>query len=429
MSRDSASPRVRLAQLVDWERRDREAGMRVDVGPARDLLARLGDPHRRAQTVHVAGSKGKGSLCAVLDAALRRAGARTARYTSPHVEALEERTVVAGEPLAPAQLDAALERALAAREAALAAASPGAAATWFDVVTAAAFEAFAAAGAQWWVVECGLGGRLDSTNVLHAPLCAITSIELEHTAVLGTTRAAIAAEKAGILHPGCGAVVALPEPASGDEAARAVADHAGRVGAQVRFRPPQGEAPLRQRTLDLAAQVLTLAGERGLRATAGGALLGPHLLVDLDPAAYHLPGRLERFQWPGATVVLDGAHTAESLDLALRDLGRELPGAPVLVLALGRDKPAPRLLKALVGRVDRALCCAADPARQFAPETLADLARAAGLAAEAAADPTAALHRALSLAVGRWVLVVGSLHLVGAVRADCRRRALAGNRC
>ncbi|QDU69905.1 bifunctional folylpolyglutamate synthase/dihydrofolate synthase [Engelhardtia mirabilis] len=413
------SVRAALDALVDWERRDRDAGMRVDVGPMADLCRRLGDPQRDARVVHVAGTKGKGSLCALVDAGLRAAGWRTGRYGSPHVERIEERVCIDGEPVDGADFDASLARSLAAREQALTEGTAATDATWFDVVTATAFDRFRAEGVDWWVVECGLGGRLDSTNVVGGTVCAITSIDLEHTAVLGPTRAAIAGEKAGILKPGARAVAALAEPnglAGDDPAAVAVAARAAALSVPVRWAPPTA-ATIGERNRHLAGIVLEELGRAGHRDRAGSRPLGAWALEGVEAP---LPGRLERFCFGGVPVVLDGAHVASSLELVADELlaDASLPGPAVAVLALGRDKRAEPLLKALARVADRAVCTSAGSGRHLPPEELSQMAAAAGLGVENAPDPRAALHQAASTARGRWVFVVGSLHLAGALRRE-----------
>lgn len=418
-----SSPRTALDALVNWERRDRDAGMRVGLEPALDLCARLGAPQARARAVHVAGTKGKGSLCALVDAGLRRAGLRVGRYSSPHVERIEERIAIDGEPLAADDFDRALSEVLAAREEAARAGTAGAHSTWFDVLTATAFVAFRRAGVDWWVVECGLGGRLDSTNVLDGEVCAITSIDLEHTAVLGSTRARIAAEKAGILWAGTRAVVGLADPASGspDEAAAAVAARAAELGLAIQWQPPAGSLVERNRAL--AGRVLDALGARGVRAAAPDRALGAWVLDELPPDAATLPGRLERFQVGPTAVILDGAHVASSLALVADDLrgAPGLDGPAIAIAALGRDKRAPAFLKALTPLTDSLLCTSTGSGLHLPPEELSRLATAAGIHSEAMADPVAALHHALEHAQGRWILGVGSLHLAGALRPELRR--------
>lgn len=429
MSDPPQPPRARLDALIDWERRDRSAGMRVDTAPIEDLLARLGSPQGGAWAVHVTGSKGKGSVCAWIEAGLRAAGYSTGRYASPHVETLEERVLVDGRPIRPELLDAALERVLDTLDAARAAGSAASDATWFDVLTAAAFVAFRTVGVERWVVECGLGGRLDSTNVLAARHCVLTGIELEHTAVLGPTREAIAGEKAGILWPGSAAVVGLAPPDGGDRASAAIAARASAVGTDLRWCPPEPEAGLERRNRRLAGALLDLAGERGERSRDGQRPLSAALLEAVGRGDLFLPGRLERFELGGKALVLDGAHTAESVALVRAELEGQLPGRPVVVLALGKDKDPEAVLKPLVGWADSVLCSAADPVRHLSPESLSQRARAIGLEAKTASSPRAALDQALTDGEAPWILGIGSLVLVGALRPHCRPSPTSGPRC
>lgn len=404
----------RLNALVDWEKRSRSGGMAVGLEPMRDLSRRLGEPERGFPAIHLAGSKGKGSTAALVAEALRRTGRRVALYTSPHLERVQERLRIDGAEVADEVLAGALGRALEAREAALAEGSPAAEATWFDVLTAAAFIATAESSVDWAVVECGLGGRLDSTNVVQGPVAAITSIYLEHTSVLGSTRIAIAGEKAGIIKPGQEVVVAALGP--GDEAARRIQELARERGARCRLVEHGPEETLELRNRRVAGAVLE---------ALEGARQELHGLAGLLPAGSGalLPGRSER-RWVGTVrVVLDGAHVPESLDLLLRDLSLEpeLSAAPVVVLGMGLEKDARRLLKALVGKADRVLCSSVGEGPYRGASELTALAGELGLAARAVPDPATALDEAVRTAgPGGWVLVTGSLHLVGVLRRHTR---------
>jgi len=410
----------RLEALINWEKRARggRRGMRVSIEPALDLCERLGFPQTRFRAIHVAGSKGKGSVSSLVATALRCAGIREGLYSSPHVESVEERVLLGGEPIDGDRLGSALEEALAAREAALASGSAARDATWFDVLTAAAFLALARAEVEVAVVECGLGGRLDSTNVLRASVCAITSIYLEHTAILGSTRTAIAGEKAGIVKQGSTVVAGVLWP--GDEAALVIEHVARERGA--RFVPVElaDELSLEERNQRLAAAILSEL-ER-----LEPALVAAHGPLRLDARICELarlPGRAER-RWLGETrVVLDGAHVPESLELVLRDLARDrsLAPGPVVVLGMGMEKDARGLLKALLGRVDRVLCTSVGEGPYRGADELLALAEELGITAQAVPDPRAALDEAVRVAgTSRWVLVSGSLHLVGAVRGRTR---------
>lgn len=419
----SASQRLhavleRLGALTDWERRGRRAGMRVNTAPLVALTSALGHPERGGRSIHVAGSKGKGSTCAWLAAALQAGGWRTGRYGSPHLESVTERVVIDGRQDAEGPLAAALERVLLEVE------RSASEATWFDVLTAAAWLRFEQERCDWRVVEVGLGGRLDSTNVLSPELCLITSIELEHTEILGETREAIAAEKAGILKPGVPAIAALaPE----DPAGQVVGEIAREVGAPLVLAPPTAGLGMAARNRALAARALDELGRRG-QLERSGVPLGAGLLDALE--APRLPGRMERGRAGGVPVVLDGAHTPDSLGLLRAELegAAELPGAPDVVLALGADKDVEGVLKVLAGWADRVHCSSAGPRACAPPGVLAETAHALGLEAETASDPREAFQLALERSTDRWVLVTGSLHLCGALRAQVQPRKVPCSR-
>ncbi len=405
----------RLDGLVNWERRARSGGraprMRVSLAPARDLCERLGSPEGAFRAVHVAGSKGKGSVSSLVAAGLRRSGVREGFYSSPHVERVQERLALGGVPVDDDVLALARERALSAREAALAEGSPAREATWFDVLTAAAFLVLAEAEVEMAVVECGLGGRLDSTNVVQGEVCAITNIYLEHTAILGSTRTAIAGEKAGIIKPG--SVVVAGALGAEDEATRVIEGVARERGARLLRLEFAERESMDERNLRLAGAILDRCAEvlpgRGIGAKC------------LDPATRELarlPGRAER-RWHGETrVVLDGAHVPESLALLLHDLAAdpELALPPSIVIGMGHEKDARGLLKALRGRVDTVLCTSVGDGPYRDPMELRALAAEIGLSAEGMASPRAALEEAVRRAGSGWVLVTGSLHLVGVLR-------------
>jgi len=416
-----------LDRLVDWEKRDRDASMRRGTQPMADLCARLGQPERAFRCVHVAGTKGKGTTSALVAAGLRAAGRRTGLYTSPHVVTVHERVQIDGELVGDEALAGALELVLAARAAAVQAGTDGAEATWFDCLTAAAFVVFRAAGVEWAVVECGLGGRLDSTNVVHGEVCVVTNIDLEHTRVLGTTRAAIAREKGGILKPGSSlvtGVLADALPGSDDDAAGVLAEQARAVGARV-LRPEREAPTLHERNAQLARLVFDELGRRGVHAAGSTRALDGQLLTPELVQRTRLPARLERRRAGDTPVVLDAAHVPASVRQVLRELAADptLPGKPFCILALGRDKDAPGILKELAGAVDRVVCTTVASGPLVDAETLVGAAAQCGLAAEKAADPAQALARALHNAGNRgWVLVIGSFHLAGAVRKELQRR-------
>lgn len=413
---------ARLDALVNWERRDRSAAMRRGLAPIADIVARLGHPENTWRAVHVAGTKGKGTTSSLIAAGLVRAGWKTGLYTSPHVVRVNERIRIDGEDVEDGDFARALEQALDARDDAIRDATGGAEATWFDLLTAAAFLIFAEQHVEWAVIECGLGGRLDSTNVVRGEVCVITNIDLEHTAVLGTTRSAIAREKAGILKRGSALVTSLasdPELPVEDDAGRVVEKIAARLACPV-IRPARSAPTMLARNIGLARLVLAELGRRGIQGSDGTPLDG-ELLDPSTIEAARLPGRAERFLAGQTQVVLDAAHVPSSVRMLLSELSSDptLRGRAVAVLALGRDKDALAILKALAGRVDRIVCTSVASGPLADADTLAAEALRAGLAAETAADPVQAFARALQLAGSEhWVLVIGSFYLAGAVRAQ-----------
>jgi len=396
-----------LDRLVNWERRDRTADMGRTLEPVRDLLARLGEPHKVARVVHVAGTKGKGSVAALIAAGLSAAGARCGCYASPHVERVTERVRVDGEEVGEEALAEALERALLAREDAQREDTAASSATWFDLFTAAAFQLFADAGCEWVVLECGLGGRLDSTNAADGDVCVLTNVDLEHTAVLGDTVRAIAKEKAAILPEGGVLIVGSVEEES--ELSRVARELAAERDARVRFMDERGGtfAEQNERVARAALEEVVACG--GLRAA-------PRLGADVISAA-RLPARAERFTVGARPVVLDGGHVGSSVRGLLEELSQEeaFSGPCEAVLALGREKDAAAVLKALRGQVDRVHCTTSNGGPLATGEELAQLGRELGIDAKDAGSSREALEAALD-GDASWILVLGSFYLAGELR-------------
>lgn len=406
----------RLDELIDWEQRERAQAMRVDLKPIEDLASLAGRPDRGLCVVHVAGSKGKGSVASLVAAGCRAAGMRIGRYGSPHVESIHERIEIDGAPIGDAQLASALGEALDMRDAAVMIGSDGKDATWFDVLTLAAMVAMRDAGIRHAVFECGLGGRLDSTNLLVGEVCVVTNIELEHTAILGATRAEIAFEKVSILGQAATLVTGVPpEP---DEAGAVLARHAEMMGSRT-LRPEATAATTQtidERNRDLAALVLDELGRRGWSGTK--TVLADLLTEDVAQEA-RLPGRLEVFDWQGIPVVLDGAHVPSSLGAVLADCAKRpaLQAAPVVIFGVAKDKDLEGMLKMLAARVDRLVCTSVGSRTAAPPEELVENARRFVAGAEMASVPRMALTRAAELCQpGGWILITGSLHLIGALR-------------
>ncbi len=419
-NRDLIQAQARLDALTDWERRPRNT-MRVGLEPMQDLAMRLGDPQKSFRAIHVAGTKGKGSVSALIEAALAHAGLRVGRYASPHVERITERVSVQGCDVDDPTLARALDRALDAYEAARKAGTPAVDATWFDLLTAAAFLIFREAAVEWAVIEVGLGGRLDSTNIVDGEIAVVTNIALEHTEILGPTRAAIAREKVGILKPGAVLVTTL---GADDEAGRVLQARAEELGSQIKRTRVDPSAPIEQINLALAAAVLGELRRKGVSGRSGEPVGATLLDADTRLAA-RLPGRMERFDVEigprRLPVIMDGAHVPFNIEAVLRDLALtpDLSGPCVAIVALAADKDAEGFVAELRGRASTVIFAdVPGSTRGRSPVELNALAQSLGLVSEVEPDAKRALKRGLELArrANAWLIVTGSLYLVGALR-------------
>ncbi|MGH3115715.1 MAG: bifunctional folylpolyglutamate synthase/dihydrofolate synthase [Gaiellales bacterium] len=338
------------------------------LGRMRKLLRQLGDPQLACRAIHVVGTNGKTTTTRMIEAVLEGEGLRAGSYTSPHVTRWAERIRVGGEE---ADLEAALGRVRQAGE--------EAAATQFEVLTAAALTEFAGAGVQVAVVEAGLGGRLDATNVLRAPVVVLTNVALDHTDVLGETREEIAAEKLAVVTPGAVVVVGEPE---WEETARG--HGAGGV-------------------------VVAGHSNLALAIAASETFLGRP--VDPSPAErLVLPGRLERIA-EAPLEIWDGAHNLAGVGWLLP----RLPGREdyVLVVSILEDKDARGMLAGLSPLGTTLVATRSSNDRSLSAGELARLGEPFFEQVEAAEEPVAALEHARELAgTAGAVLVTGSLYLL-----------------
>ncbi|HIC88310.1 MAG TPA: bifunctional folylpolyglutamate synthase/dihydrofolate synthase, partial [Anaerolineae bacterium] len=364
-----------------------------NLGRMRTLLARLGNPQNRFYSVHIAGTKGKGSTSAMTESILRHAGFRTGLYTSPHLHTFRERIRINGELISRPGLVALVEQVRPAIEV-----TPGV--TTFELITALAFTHFANEGVEWAVLEVGLGGRLDATNVVHPRICAITSLSYDHTEILGHTLSLIAWEKAGIMKPGVPVVVAPQQP----EAMSVIEDVAGDSGADLivldqnwtyrrgvsgywgqeldiycRKHSPALDQPSERATFRSEETEHCSLCQLGLRIP----FLGQHQLVNATTAVAVIqqlrqmgvkisdealriglanarwPGRLEilnRQRAIGPTLVVDSAHNADSaekLRLALQELFHPDQSKRLgLVFGASWDKDIEGMLRVLLPLAD-----------------------------------------------------------------------------
>lgn len=440
-----------LAELQQrWEPR-----MEPDLTRITDLLDLLGSPERAYPSVHITGTNGKTSTARMVDSLLRALGLHTGRLTSPHLESVTERVALEGEPLSPERFAAAYDDIAPA--AALVderhAAGGGARLSYFELLVALGLAALADAPVDVGVVEVGLEGLWDATNVLRAPVVAVGTVSLDHTDLLGPDVGAIAAETAGVIHPGAVAVLALQPPA----AAAALLARAGGVGATV---VREGlDFGLLERRVALGGQGLVLQGLGGvyddihlplhgahqghnaaLALAAVESFLGarPGRPLDLDAvragfAAADSPGRLEVVR-RGPTVLLDGAHNpagARALVAALEEAFAfdRLVG----VVGVQADKDARSLLEALEPVLATVVCTRSSSPRALSADDLGAL--AVDVFGGDRVEVAPALDDALELALqvveddpalvgtaAGGIIVTGSLVTVGEARALLRRR-------
>lgn len=424
-----------LLGLIDVERRPDWPYARMGLGPIRRLLARVGDPQVGLPVLHVAGSKGKGSTALLAEALLRAAGERVGTYTSPHLVRWNERFRIDGREVDDAAFAAAVER-LRPHVDAMRAEHPEDAPTFFDVTTAVGLLLFREAAVDRAVLEVGLGGRLDSTNVVAPQVCAITSIELEHTDRLGTTLAAIAGEKAGILKPGVPVVTGpLPEEADAVVVARAreLGAPLARVGAEialevlaadpsgVRFRLMDGDLAAEGELPPLGAHQATnaavaLACVQRLPGGPAGAELADVAAKTLPGVS--LPARVETLRLE-PRVIVDAAHTAASAR-ALAAVLAQLPRRRArLVLSVSAGKDLRLLLETLLPCFDEITVTRAEPTRSLTPAAVAEVVRAVapGAVLHAVPNPFLAVRAALEGAGPEdLVCATGSVYLAGIAR-------------
>ena len=408
-------------------------GIKLGLEKISRLCAALDHPERAFTPLHVAGTNGKGSVTAMVHAALIAGGVRAARYTSPHLVHLNERFVIGSETVeTSALLDVAGDVVPLAEELR---------ATFFEATTAIAFELFRRAQVQVAVIEVGLGGRYDATNVVMAPVGAITSIGLDHQQHLGTTVEAIAREKAGIIKPGM-TLVTGAMPASALEVISAVAlERGARVlpsshGATVDAAVADGRAAL---TIDTPADrygPLTLA-LRGAH-QVGNALVAVRVLEAAREAGIFLPGdaierglgsvtwpaRLEVLPVEGGRILLDAAHNVDGAAALAAYLGRWHPERPALVVGVMRDKDVDGILAALLPVTSQVVVTQATTPRALPTAELRQRVLAIDPARSVVEEPepTRAVVRALQAAES--VCVAGSIFIAGAVREGLKARAM-----
>ncbi len=425
---------VYLHSLTDYEKKriERYTPETLDLSRVERLLEAIGKPHTRFPAVHLAGTKGKGSTAAICESSLRAAGYRTGFYTSPHLHTFRERIQVNGHAISRAEVVSVLDelRPVIAR-------NPGV--TTFEAITAMGFLHFARSGVDMAVVEVGLGGRLDATNVITPNVSVITSLSLDHTYLLGDTLAEIAWEKAGIIKPQI-PVVSAPQRAQAIKVLEAVSREREapltEIGRDWDYKPGpadlEGQAFTAQRISD---------GGSDLDGEYWTPLLGRHQLENsaaaiaamdiLNHQGFHVPSTamqqgLRTVDWPGRLeilsrdplVVVDCAHNPYSAQVLCKALEEWFPGQRwVLAFGASADKDIAGMLRALLPISEYVIVTRSDHPRAASPIELADIVASVGGGAEVTVNMRKALRRGLAMMEpGSGLLVTGSIFLVADAR-------------
>ena len=432
-----------LEALVDYEKlgfRRHFAG-EISLQSMAQLLTLLGNPHEGLRFVHIAGTKGKGSVAALLDAILRAAGYTTGLFTSPHLVSFRERIRINGVPVSEADMARLVATIQPAIEAVRASGKLNPA-TFFEAYTAMAFVEFARQQVDFGLVEVGLGGRLDSTNLIHPIVTAITTLGLDHTEILGETLAEIAAEKAGIMKPGVPCIAAPQKPEAeavlremsqqiGAPLHLAPASHALGPATRLPIPPPgdptSGDAPRPTQRITIAGfgeYDLALLGEH----QAGNAAVCLGVIRELREQGWAIPDEaiatgLRSISWPGRFdiaaarpwLIYDCAHNGEAARALALTLRQTLEFERlILVLGVSGDKDIAAIAERLAPLADIAILTQADNPRALPAADLA--AQTAGMWRESHVAPTvtSALALARSLATDRdAICLTGSFYVVG----------------
>ena len=415
---------------ADWK------GSNLGLDRIRELCSRLGDPQKKLKFIHVAGTNGKGSTCAMLSAILTAAGYRTGMFTSPHLQRYNERFQINGEEISDEALCQAAESVKKAVE------GMEDVPTEFERCTAIGLEYFAEEGCDIVVFEVGLGGRLDSTNVIDAPEAAvITNLGLEHTEVLGDTIEKIAFEKAGIIKPGCSVVLYAQSP----EAEGVVKQKAAECGCKVAVTDPSQEKLLSE---DVFGQKIDYKNRKDIELRLIGTYQFNNCALVLETVdvlkerGWNIPEEavregLRTVRWPGRfevlqrepLIILDGAHNPNGVQELAHCIERFLPGKKLrIVMGVMADKDHAQMIDIISPYAERFVAMAPKYYRSMASDKLAaEIAERTGLPVTDAGDVETGVRTAKMMAdTEHPVVIFGSLYQIGEImdamagRSACR---------
>ena len=383
------------------------------------LMSELGQPQDRLRIIHVAGTNGKGSTCAMLEAGLRAAGLKTGLYTSPHLVEPTERIQINGVSVTADQFREAFEIVHAAAERLEATGVLEHHPTYFETVTAMAFVIFEAAKIDILVCETGLGGRLDATNIVHPELCVITSIDFDHEQYLGNTIEKIAFEKAGIIKPGVPVVCASGQRR---EARNVIENRARELNSPL---IDAGAKPIRNLTINAQASCYQagpfyvdcpLAGEHQIENSLTAAVALNRLGISPAGIAQTVwPGRLERLS-RHPEIIADGAHNPAGARALAAYITRFYTGRPVwMIYGTMRDKAVDEIASLLFPLAERILVTSPESQRALRPESLRQAFPDQRIEVAASIEEAIATAKR-ELPAGGVIFITGSLYLVGEAR-------------
>ena len=370
----------------------RRYGVRPGLDSIRALLAALGNPERELRAIHTAGTNGKGAVAATIDAALRSCSLRVARYTSPHLLRLAERFFIDGRAMDDALLEAVAERVERALESSALASLE---ITFFEALTAIAFLAFKEAGVDVAVLETGLGGRLDATNVCNPLISIITRIGLDHCDILGATQAEIAREKGGIIKPGAPVVLA-----KNDTGTRSIIESMACERESPYFYAPdiasEADVPRDFPLKGAFNRENAITAIAALKVLQRGGALGDLSSCRLADVVW--PGRYQRI----GRFLIDGAHNPPAARALRASLVEELAAGEKVTLVAGfcADKDCDEVLRTLAPLCSRAFAVATANPRSLDPANLAKRMNAAGIHA----SPMPSLRSRFCSAAGLWAI-------------------------
>ncbi|MBW1980574.1 MAG: bifunctional folylpolyglutamate synthase/dihydrofolate synthase [Deltaproteobacteria bacterium] len=421
-----------LSYLYDLQK----YGIKFGLSSTRNLLHRLGNPHEQLKVIHIAGTNGKGSTAAMISAVLHQAGYRVGLYTSPHLVRFNERFRLNEKDVTDQEIMSCFQRVRAVVD-------DQEPPTFFEMTTAMALSLFAEKGVDWAILEVGMGGRLDATNVLRPQVAVITNVSLEHQEFLGSSLTEIAREKAGIIKEGVPLVTAARQPAVLaviEQKCQEAEAACYRIGRHIRVRSlPRGGFSYRGLRWRLKPLHIPLAGRHQMvnAATALGALevLQEQGKVELAPG--DIMQGLAKVRWPGRLewlsrqpqVLLDGAHNPAGMSCLSRSLREQFRYRRlIVVLGVMEDKDVSAMLRYIAPLAAHLIVTKPRYERGARPEAILAAARKFAGRLEVVQEAAPALARAAELADQEdLVLVTGSLYFLGEVKEINERRSFTGN--